>query len=57
MPATQQQIDANNAMLRALNAGKPAATPTIVLPAADGARVITGLPPDLNALIQQGGRS
>lgn len=56
-PAAQQQIDANNAMLRALNAGKPAATPTIVLPAADGARVITGLPPDLNALIQQGGRS
>ncbi|MDT8992886.1 hypothetical protein RQP54_18575 [Curvibacter sp. APW13] len=57
LPATQQQIDANNAMLRALNAGKPAATPTIVLPAADGPRVITGLPPDLNALIQQGGRS
>lgn len=56
-PAAQQQIDANNAMLRALNAGKAAATPTIVLPGADGARVITGLPPDLNALIQQGGRS
>lgn len=56
-PTSQQQIDANNAMLRALNAGKAAATPTIVLPSPDGARVITGLPPDINALIQQGGRS
>lgn len=55
--AAQQQIDANNAMLRALNAGKAAATPTIVLPSADGARIITGLPPDINSLIQQGGRS
>lgn len=54
---SQQQIDANNAMLRALNAGKGAATPTIVLPSPEGPRVITGLPPDINALIQQGGRS
>lgn len=52
-PASQQHIDANNAMLRALNAGKAAATPTIVVPSADGARVITGLPPDLQALIRE----
>lgn len=52
--STVQKIEANNSMLRALNAGKVAATPTIVIPSAQGARVITGLPPDLQTLIEQG---
>jgi protein-disulfide isomerase len=47
-------IDGNNAMLRALNGGKAPATPTLVIPTNALPMVITGIPPDLDALIRAG---
>lgn len=53
--ATQLKIDANNAMLRALNGGKAPATPTIVIPMDNGLpQIITGIPPNIDALIKPG---
>lgn len=50
---TQNKIDTNNAMLRALNANKAPATPTLVVPGGqDAPIVITGIPPDVDALIK-----
>lgn len=52
---TESKIQANNAMLRALNAGKPPATPTLVIPAKGAApMIVTGIPPNIEDLVRAG---
>lgn len=52
----QLQIEANNAMLRALSGAKAPATPTLVLPRGAGEPLIVrGLPPDVGALLREAG--